>query len=124
MPRDGSQRGSRASPLRAAAPARGARAASPWLGAAVVFAAALALRILFWLATPGLDWPHSIFFKGDAVVWLEHALSLERGGRSSWACRCARRARPTWSRCSGTGGARASTRCASPGSCRARWCRR
>jgi hypothetical protein len=79
MPRGGSQRGSRATPHRAAAPARGPRAASPWLGAAAVFAAALALRVLFWLATPGADWPHSIFFKGDAVVWLQQALALERG---------------------------------------------
>src|SRR5262245_22062369 len=79
MSRGGSQRGSRASAARAAAPARGARLASPWLGAAVVFAAALALRLLFWLATPGADWPHSIFFKGDALVWLQQALAIERG---------------------------------------------
>ena len=79
MPRGGSQRGSSASSARAGAAARGARPASPWLGAAVVFAAALLLRLLFWLATPGTDWPHSAFFKGDAVVWLQHALALERG---------------------------------------------
>ena len=79
MPRGGSQRGSRASSARGAAPTGGARAASPWLGAALVFAAALTLRILFWMATPGMDWPHSIFFKGDAVVWLQQALAIDHG---------------------------------------------
>jgi hypothetical protein len=39
----------------------------------------VAIRLLFWLAAPGMEWPHSPFFKGDAVVWLEHALALERG---------------------------------------------
>lgn len=37
------------------------------------------MRLLFWQATPGTDWPHNPFFKGDAVVWLEYALALERG---------------------------------------------
>ena len=45
----------------------------------MVFVAALAIRLLFWQATPGTDWPHNAFFKGDAVVWLQHALALERG---------------------------------------------
>jgi hypothetical protein len=79
MSRGRSQRGSRASTARAGETVRGGARGSPWLGAAVVFAAALALRVLFWLATPGADWPHSAFFKGDAVVWLQHALALERG---------------------------------------------
>ncbi|HET8645578.1 MAG TPA: hypothetical protein VFO85_08835, partial [Vicinamibacteria bacterium] len=52
---------------------------SPWLGAAILFAAALAVRLLFWQATPGTEWPHNPFFKGDAVLWLQHALALERG---------------------------------------------
>lgn len=68
--------------------ARGARAEpSPpptwaeWtaFGAAVLFVASLAVRLLFWQATPGTDWPHNAFFKGDAIVWLQHALALERG---------------------------------------------
>jgi hypothetical protein len=50
-----------------------------WVGALLVFAAALAVRLLFWQATPGTGWPHSAFFKGDAVVWLRYALALERG---------------------------------------------
>lgn len=61
---------------------KGLRAPKPpalWPGALAVFAAALAVRLLFWQATPGTDWPHSPFFKGDAVVWLQHALALERG---------------------------------------------
>src|SRR5688572_815826 len=50
-----------------------------WLSAAVLFVGALAVRLLFWQAAPGVGWPHSPFFKGDAVVWLQHALALERG---------------------------------------------
>jgi hypothetical protein len=53
--------------------------ADPWLAVGALFVGALAVRLLFWQAAPGTDWPHSPFFKGDAVVWLEHALSLERG---------------------------------------------
>jgi len=53
--------------------------ARAWTGALLVFAAALAVRLLFWQATPGTGWPHSAFFKGDAVVWLRYALALERG---------------------------------------------
>lgn len=67
----------------AAAPAPPAPAAPllsrTWVGALAVFAAALVVRLLFWQATPGTGWPHTVFFKGDAVVWLRYALALERG---------------------------------------------
>ena len=74
----GRGRSSTAAARGASAHARGT-AGSPWLGAAVIFVAALAVRLLFWQAAPGVDWPHNAFFKGDAVVWLQHALALERG---------------------------------------------
>jgi hypothetical protein len=48
-------------------------------GAAAVFVGALVVRLLFWHATPGTGWPHNAFFKGDAIVWLQHALAIERG---------------------------------------------
>src|SRR5687767_6665572 len=66
-------------PRRRPLPDAGPTAAQLWVGSLAVFAAALAIRVLFWQAGPGPAWPHSIFFKGDALVWLEHALSLERG---------------------------------------------
>lgn len=46
-----------------------------WLGAAV-FAVALFARLLFWSATPDESWPHSAYFKGDAVVWSDYAAAL------------------------------------------------
>jgi hypothetical protein len=60
-------------------PAPAAPPAGLWLAVGALFVGALAVRLLFWQAAPGTEWPHSPFFKGDAVVWLEHALSLERG---------------------------------------------
>ena len=62
------------------APAAQAATGPPaWLAPCVLFAAALAVRLLFWQATPGTDWPHNAFFKGDAIVWLQYALAIERG---------------------------------------------
>lgn len=42
-----------------------------------IFAAALAARILFWLATPDRAWGWTAYFKGDAPLWLEYARALE-----------------------------------------------
>ena len=47
--------------------------------ALVVFALALALRLLYWQATPDRDWAYSVAFKGDAPVWLECARALQQG---------------------------------------------
>ncbi len=42
----------------------------------LVFLIALAARLLFWQATPDRDWPHSVRFKGDAIVWMDYAQAL------------------------------------------------
>jgi hypothetical protein len=47
--------------------------------ALLLFAGGLAMRVLFWQATPDATWPHSAAFKGDAAVWLEYASALEAG---------------------------------------------
>ena len=44
----------------------------PW----ALFALAFALRLAFWQATPDRDWPHSVFYKGDAATWLAYAEAL------------------------------------------------
>ncbi len=44
-----------------------------------ILAAALAVRLLYWQATPDRGWPGSVAYQGDASVWLEWATSLERG---------------------------------------------
>ena len=49
-----------------------------WTGA-LLFLVALAIRLLFWHATPDAAWPHSAHFKGDAPTWVEYAQSLESG---------------------------------------------
>ena len=46
---------------------------------ALVFAAALAERILFIRATPDRGWPHGVFFKGDSGLWVEYARALLAG---------------------------------------------
>lgn len=46
-----------------------------WTGV-LLFTLALALRLLFWQATPDADWPHSAYFKGDAPTWVDYARSL------------------------------------------------
>ena len=45
----------------------------------LLFALALAARLLFLLATPDVDWAGSALYKGDAVLWLEWAAALEQG---------------------------------------------
>lgn len=67
---------------RRARPAPSAIVASPpsaWRTAALLFAFALALRVLFWQATADSAWPYSAAFKGDAVVWLDYARAVSRG---------------------------------------------
>lgn len=47
---------------------------------ALVFVAAFAARVLFIRALPDRAWPHGVFFKGDAGLWVEYARAL-LGGR-------------------------------------------
>lgn len=49
-----------------------------WLGAAL-FAAAFAVRLFFWQASPDAGWPGSASYQGDAWTWLEHAAALQAG---------------------------------------------
>ncbi len=44
-----------------------------------VFGLALVVRLLFWQATPDRGWPHSVLYKGDAVVWTDYAAALAGG---------------------------------------------
>ncbi|HZI64285.1 MAG TPA: hypothetical protein VFE44_05860, partial [Thermoanaerobaculia bacterium] len=46
---------------------------------AAIFAAALAVRLLFWQATPDRGWAGSALYKGDAPVWLAYAAALRSG---------------------------------------------
>ena len=57
---------------------RVARRRVRWTGL-LLFVLALALRLLFWQATPDADWPHSVHFKGDAATWADYAASLRAG---------------------------------------------
>lgn len=49
-----------------------------WLTLAV-FAVSLAVRLLYWQATPDRGWPHSALYKGDALVWSDYAGALAGG---------------------------------------------
>ena len=42
-----------------------------------LFLLAFVLRLFFWQATPDAHWPHSAYYKGDAVTWLNYAASLQ-----------------------------------------------
>jgi hypothetical protein len=60
-------------------PARAAEGwPAPWTAAAL-FAAALALRLLFAAATADRSWAYSALFKGDAPLWLDYARALQSG---------------------------------------------
>lgn len=50
-----------------------------WLIAAIVLAMALGLRWIFLFTSPDRAWPHSVFYEGDAPVWVEWANALDRG---------------------------------------------
>ncbi len=43
----------------------------------LIFALALALRLLFWQATPDAGWSYSAYYKGDAPVWLAWAEAIQ-----------------------------------------------
>ncbi len=47
--------------------------------ALLLFAGGLAVRLLFWQATPDAGWAYGAAFKGDAAVWLEYASALDTG---------------------------------------------
>lgn len=50
----------------------------PAVRAALLFALALGLRLLFVTATdPDRLWPYSVGYKGDAVLWMRYAWSLQ-----------------------------------------------
>src|SRR6186713_424667 len=55
------------------------RARARLLGAAAVFALAMAVRVLFLYATSDRGWPHSAWYEGDAPMWVRWARALERG---------------------------------------------
>jgi hypothetical protein len=44
---------------------------------AIAFVAFLA-RVIFLLDSPDRDWPHSIFYEGDAVMWVEWAAQIDQ----------------------------------------------
>ena len=50
-----------------------------WRVSLLLLALALAVRLLYWQATPDRAWPYSVAFKGDAPVWLQYAQSLQQG---------------------------------------------
>ena len=45
----------------------------------LLFGVCLAVRLLFWQATPDSSWPYTVGFKGDALVWLDYAQALRTG---------------------------------------------
>jgi hypothetical protein len=49
------------------------------LASLLPFLLALALRVLFWQATPDRAWAYSAAYKGDAILWLQYARSLQLG---------------------------------------------
>jgi hypothetical protein len=50
-----------------------------WAIAVGLFAASLAIRLLFTWATPDAGWAYSATLKGDAALWLEYARALHAG---------------------------------------------
>ncbi len=54
------------------------RRRTDWLIAGAIFVVALIARMLFLITSPDRDWPHSIFYEGDAVVWVEWATAIDR----------------------------------------------
>ncbi|MGH9381146.1 MAG: hypothetical protein ACRD2Z_11105 [Thermoanaerobaculia bacterium] len=49
------------------------------LAGGLVFLLALAMRLLFWRATPDAAWPSSAAYQGDAFTWLDYARALAAG---------------------------------------------
>lgn len=56
-----------------------AKGTLPTWVAYAVFGCALLARLAYWQATPDRDWPHSVSYKGDAIVWSAYSAALERG---------------------------------------------
>lgn len=65
--------------MRAAPPSATPAPDGGWRVSLALFALALAVRLLYWQATPDRTWPYSVAFKGDAPVWLQYAQDLQRG---------------------------------------------
>ena len=49
-----------------------------WAGVAFFFLA-LALRVLFFTATPDAQGAYSPYYEGDTAVWLDYARAIESG---------------------------------------------
>ncbi len=45
--------------------------------ALALFLLALAARLIFLFNSPDQDWPHSIFYEGDAPIWVEWATAID-----------------------------------------------
>lgn len=58
------------------APTTGGSRAPGWLPFAL-FLLALVLRLLFWQATADRTWPHTVYYHGDALTWLDYASALQ-----------------------------------------------
>lgn len=55
---------------------------APWADGAIalgVFVVALITRLLFLSTAVDRDWPHSMYYEGDATTWVEWAAALSRG---------------------------------------------
>lgn len=50
-----------------------------WSVTLALGAVALVLRLAFLAAGPGAAWPHSVLYKGDAIVWVRYAAALRSG---------------------------------------------
>lgn len=46
--------------------------------ALAIFTVAVAARLTFLLGSPDRDWPHSIFYEGDAIVWVDWAMAIDQ----------------------------------------------
>ena len=53
--------------------------ASDWKWAAAITLLALLLRLAFLFGSPDRAWPHSIWYEGDAPLWVEYAAALDKG---------------------------------------------
>ncbi len=44
------------------------------------FILAFAARLIFLFNSPDREWPHSAYYEGDAIVWVEWAKAIDEGG--------------------------------------------
>ena len=49
-----------------------------WMMVLAIFLLALTARLIFLFNSPDRDWPHSIFYEGDAVMWVDWAAQIDR----------------------------------------------